>query len=239
MHKPRLLLTALLACGLLAANAGNSAPGVNAPVLQGSASKAPATRVEGREALETGVAAALVGAVAQQFGERQVEVRIDSVDVAPLSAMDRQVQGQGRLLLGGEGDWLPFRYQANYDTQAGVAMAPRLIIGAPAPGKALAGSGELARELRGQVEHALADEFDQQRFKLQFDSVTATDANARYQRIDAQGSVDFFDEGATPTSVSALYDRRTGELLHVTYELGTAWALDQDGIEQAGRIAAR
>ena len=61
---------------------------------------APDSRIEGDQSMDAAVAAAVIGAVATEFGERKVEVRLDEVAVMPASIRDRTITGEGRLRIG-------------------------------------------------------------------------------------------------------------------------------------------
>jgi hypothetical protein len=185
--------------------------------------RAPETRAEGREAIDAAVAAAVVGAISGQFGDRKVQVKLDHVVATPNSVIESDVVGDGRLLLGDaeDGDWVPFRFAALYDTSTATASAPRLVIGGDAPGRSLAADSAIAVELREQVQARLQAEFRQQPVRFSLDRVDAFEVDRRYSRIDALGMADFGHEGRVPADIHALYDRRGNAWLRVSYELGS------------------
>lgn len=234
---------ALSAAGLLAtaiASQGSAGPPADtsnrAVQIHSEAIVAPQSRIEGDLAMDSAVAAAVIGAVSRQFGERRVEVKLDSVSVQPASLRDRAVSGEGRIRIGeidgadAEADaWIPIRFAALYDTQTASVSQPALVIGrGPAEVQSLPLDAPLAVELGSQVDAALAAEFEQQPAQMIVDRVTTSPAGARYLRVEALGTADFAAEGSTAAQVEALYDRRTGEWIRVSYELGTTsnWADD-------------
>jgi hypothetical protein len=193
------------------------------PDVVGRALHLPETRAEGREAIDAAAAAAVVGAISGQFGERKVQVKLDHVATTPNSLIESDVAGDGRLLLGdaGDDDWLPFRFACLYDTTSATASAPRLLIGGDVPGRSLDADSTIARQLREQVQARLQAEFQQQPVRFSLDSAAALETGKRYTRIEARGIVDFGSEGTTPADIHALYDRRGRAWVRVAYELGT------------------
>ncbi|MBA2239359.1 MAG: hypothetical protein H0W24_11770 [Lysobacter sp.] len=234
----------LLASAIASQGSAGSARGASTPQVQihAEAIVAPQSRIEGDLAMDGAVAAAVIGAVSRQFGERRVEVKLDSVSVQPASLRDRDVSGEGRILIG-ETDgsdpdaWIPIQFEALYDTQTASVSHPALVIGrGSADVQSLPLDAPLAVALSTQVDAALAAEFEQQHAQMIVDRVTTTPAGSRYLRVAALGTADFAAEGSTAAQIDALYDRRTGEWIRVSYELGTTsnWA-DQDGESVAAR----
>ena len=64
---------------------------------------APASREEGRQAVDDATAAALIGAIATQFGQRRIEVELGRIDAAPAGLVQRELNGSGRVLLRASG----------------------------------------------------------------------------------------------------------------------------------------
>lgn len=186
----------------------------------------PASRVEGDEAMDGAVAAAMVGAVAKQFGEQQVAVKLDKVAVAPTSPRDRTVSGDGRLQIGSDLAWIPFQFSALYDTVGTTVSYPRLKIGGALDGQEIAEDSKIALALSDKVDAALRTEFPEQPVKMVMEHVTTSAFGSRYLRVTGVGTADFGVEGTTAAQVEALYDRRNGQWLRVAYELGTTsnWA---------------
>lgn len=234
----------LLATAIASQGAGGSASGISSrPVqIQAHAVSAPQSRIEGDMAMDSAVAAAVIGAVSRQFGERRVEVKLDSVSVQPASLRDRDVSGEGRILIGDidgadAAAWIPIQFEALYDTQTASVSHPALVIGPrSADARSLPLDAPLAVALGTQVDAALAAEFEQQPAQMIVDRVTTSPAGSRYLRVEALGTADFAAEGSTAAQIDALYDRRTGEWIRVSYELGTTSNWSDDDAES---VAAR
>lgn len=204
--------------------------GSKAVVVQATAkANAPLSRGEADEALDGAVAAAVIGAVTRDFGEAEVGVKLDSVQVDPASVRDRAVSGEGRLQLGGQDEWIDFRFAATYDTQTATVLHPQLVIGAADEGRELAATSPMSTALDKQVTRELRTEFTGQPVELTFDRVRAVEAGARYVRVEAIGLADFGSEGTTPASAQGLLDTRSGKWIKVAYDLGTTanWAETQ------------
>lgn len=200
------------------------------------------SRAEGDLAMDDAVAAAVIGAVSSQFGERRVEVKLDTVSVQPASLRDRNVSGHGRILIGesnaaDDSRWIPIEFNALYDTRNASVSYPALVFGeAGSTADELALDAPLAVALGARIDAALAREFAQQPAQMVLDRVTTSPAGARYLRVEAMGTADFASEGTTAAQVEALYDPRTGEWIRLAYELGTTsnW-----GDEADAAVAAR
>lgn len=218
-----LLVTGGLLCTQVAAQSGTSVE-VNAHALQ-----TPESRGEGGQALDSAVAASLIGAISSQFGEHKVEVTLDDVSVGPLSLRDRDVTGHGRLRIGDDPEWIPVAFQALYDTETTAVSVPALVLGSETAGEPIALESDIARGLDHQVNAALNAEFAQQPVHLSIERVAAAATNTRFVQVTALGTADFSEEGSTPAQVRALYDRDTGKWLRVDYELGTDSNWTQQG----------
>lgn len=204
-------------------------------VVAEAAGAAPATRMEGEQALDASVAAALIGAVAGQFDEDEVEVRLADVDVEDASLRDRQLIGRGELRLGNSGEWIPFGFEALYDTVESAVSYPRLTVGEGANAQPVALDAKLAVALGNRAESDLEAEFAQQPVSLALEDVRSVPAGERYLRVEASGTADFGREGNAATQVEGLYDQHEGRWIRVSYELGEApepWAADS-------RVASR
>lgn len=227
-----ILASSLFAVAALASvEAGKGPARASKPLLvqATAATSAPQSRLEADEALDGAVAAAVIGAITHDFGEQQVGVKLDRVQVEPASIRDRAVSGEGRLQLGGEQEWIDFRFAAQYDTQTATVLHPQLVIGATGTGREVGLDAPMSAALERRVTRDLRGEFAEQPVSLSFDRVRAIDAGARYLRVEAIGLADFGAEGTTPASAQGLYDQRTGTWLKVSYELGSTanWAETQ------------
>lgn len=181
----------------------------------------PQSRVEADQAMDGAVAASVIGAISTQFGAREVAVQLDEVAVRPTSVRDRSVSGEGRLRIGDDTSWIPFRFGVLYDTRTASVSYPAITLGEATATHDIALDSTIASELLRRVDAALDLEFSQQPVRLAVNRVTTADAGGRYLRVEAFGTADFAAEGRTPAQVRALYDRETGEWLRVDYELGT------------------
>ncbi len=176
-----------------------------------------------RETLDGVVAASLVGALSEQLGDRPVKIKLKHVDVQVTSLRDRMVSGQGELQIDTAQDWIGFRFSTLYDAIFESAGYPELSIGTVGPGgRTLPNDSKLVRELDDRVVAMLGEEFGYQRVRLQLDRIDTIEAGIRYLRIDASGIADFGLDGAAPTRVEALYDRKDNVWLRVTYVLQPA-----------------
>ena len=214
-----LLGCALIASAVAAPTSGPSAPTPKA-IVGKSLDPAPESRMEGTQAIDDATAAALIGAISAQFGERTVEVTLDKVDVTPAGIIQRDLSGAGRLMIGNDGNWIPFRFTALYDTEHASVGYPDLVLGGDASGRTAIADAALTTKLTVEVERRLRHEFPQQPARMALGAVHVVPAGSRYLRLQADGTATFGREGATDAGVQALYDKRTGHWLQVGYELG-------------------
>lgn len=216
---PRSILAVLLAslCGISASTV--IAQGAASPVLRGQTVAAPQSRLEGREALDAALAAAVIGAVTAQFEETDVAVTLGRIQVAPSSLQDRAVSGRGQLRLGDDPVWIPFSFQALYDTASASVTYPQLVLGHGAGGAELSPASRLGHALHGRVEAQLRGEFQQQPFDLDVERVLTRPAGNRFLQLQATGTVDFGPEGSAPARIDAIYDTRAQRWIRVGYEL--------------------
>lgn len=219
-----LLTSAVIAIAAMGAQSVSADPPV--AIQAQSLETRPESRMEGDEAMDGAVAAAVIGAVAKQFGEHDVAVKLDKVAVDPASVRDRTVSGDGRLQLGGNLEWIPFQFSALYDTVGTTVSYPRLKIGGATNGQQIASNSKIAVALSSKLGAALRAEFPQQTVELVMERVTTMAVGQRYLQVNGMGTADFGVEGTTAAQVDALYDRRTGQWRRVDYELGATsdWA---------------
>lgn len=173
-----------------------------------------------RNVVDDAVAAAVIGSISGQFDTDDVTVQLGDVDVMPLSVRDREVQGSGRLRIDGDAQWIPFRFAALYDTEVAEVSQPRLQLGAA--GTARAADADLAQSLQARVASAMATEFVGQPVSWTQGGASVSGGDARFVRVSCTGVADFGSEGQVDARVDALYDRRSGRWLRVSYELGQA-----------------
>lgn len=223
MTRSSLSLALLLACGIgVSALASQSPVTSKTPVVvvgQALGGK-PESRTEAREAIDGATAAALIGAIAGQFGEQQVEVKLDHVKVLQSNLHERLLRGNGRLQIGGEQEWLDFTFDALYDTEQASVYYPRLAIGNNRD--SISVDSQLARSLAKRAQHALGEEFAQQAVVLSLDDITMRSAGKRYLQLRATGVAQFQGEGGAEALVTAVYDLKQKTWLRVDYELGSS-----------------
>jgi hypothetical protein len=228
MRRIALLSLMLLAGAGLVASAAPSGTQAPQAIVAKALDATPESRMEGDQAIDAAVAAALIGAISSEFDERRVEVKLDRIQVARAGLVQRDVRGTGRLMIGSDEDWIPFEFAALYDTELSSVDYPALTLGGT--GQAVAADAGLTRRLANEVDRRLGIEFAEQPVELRLDSVRLLPAGRHYLRLDANGIADFGAEGSTKAGVQALYDPRNGEWLRVSYELGAA---ANRGIDQA------
>lgn len=228
MRRSALTLALAVVCGLTMSTVIAQGEPANKAVAISAQSfdKRPESRMEGDEAMDSAAAAAVIGAVTRQFGEREVGVKLDTVAVVVASLRDRDVSGSGRLQIGDDETWIPFRFTALYDTTETSVSHPYLVIGDVQDGKTVGVDSKIAMSLSGKVDAALKNDFAQQPVRLRMDRVRTSSAGARYLHVQGIGTADFGAEGTTAAQVEALYDRRNGQWVRVDYDLGTTanWA---------------
>ncbi len=216
MGRPLLTIGLLVCGGLLASVVGAAPPAVVGTSLH----PAPQSRMEGNQAVDDATAAALIGAISDQFSERNVEVKLDTVRIAPAGIVQREITGQGRLLLGATEEWIPFRFKALYDTEQASVGNPDLTLGDDAPGRSITVDSPMGRDLARQVAKRLHAEFGDQPSQFAADSIRVVDQGSRYVRVEATGTADFASEGTTRAGIHGLYDTQRRQWLRLTYELG-------------------
>lgn len=230
------VLTVAVAAQASGSHASNSH--VSKTIVATAIDKTPQSRAQGTQAIDDAVAAALIGAIVEQFDQRSVKVKLDRVDSTPASFAQRDVRGSGRLMIGDDEAWIPFQFTALYDTTDASAGYPALTLGSAAGGEVLSIEAGISRQLASEVGGRLDREFAQQHVRLAIDQVRVTHVGSRFLKLDANGTVDFGSEGTTDAGVQALYDPRNGQWLQLQYELG-ATANREPAIATTAAIATR
>lgn len=223
------LTVALIAAGGWATGLPAGEPLPDAGGIGAAALTDPATRSEAAEAVDSATAAALIGAIATHFGEEDVGVRLDRVTMDAASIRDRTVTGEGRVRIGSREEWIPFRFQALYDTQTTEVVSPILELGPDRTDfETVADGSDVALALDAGVAGALAAEFPSQPVHWNADHVRAAPLAGSLLKVQATGTADFDAEGLTKARVEALYDRASGRWLSIDYELGAGANLVDD-----------
>lgn len=190
----------------------------------------PESRAEGDEVLQSAVASAVVGALSEQFGDRRIAVKLDSVDTEIASIRDRVVSGQGRVQIGSQEDWIGFRYRTLYDTLESSAAYPQVTLGGgdSIEERVVPNDSVLVRQLGERASAQLGREFVGQSVQLKIDEVITHEAGKGYLRFEGRGMANFGREGNTPAQVDGLYDRDEQAWLRINYELGPTAATQDD-----------
>lgn len=227
MRRHPIAFALFMACGIAAASLGIHTQDADASdgqsMLQAQAlDRAPETRMEAVAAMDSALAAAVIGAVAGQFDEDAVAVKLDGVDVTAASFRERALQGRGQIRIGDGTEWIPFEFAALYDTGTGTASYPRLTIGAGDASETLALDSTAAVSLATRTRTLIADEFPGQPVELTLVDLRGSPAGPRHTRIDGSGTVEFGSDGSAAARIHGLYDPNAGRWLQVRYELGAA-----------------
>lgn len=213
---------AVAVCLLAMMPATDAAEPASSPTVSASRTAPAAKASSGDEAIDNAVAAVVVAALTRQFGDEAISVRLDSVDVGISSVRDRTVSGEGRMRIGDDPDWVPFRYRTLYDTTFASAGHPELTFGGIGSGeRELPNDAALVRDLDARVVAELDKQFGAGA-RLQLDRISTVEAGKRFLRIDASGVADFGLNGTTPIRIESLYDVAKSAWQRVNYDLGSA-----------------
>jgi hypothetical protein len=178
-----------------------------------------ASASSGDEVLDNAVAAVVVSALTEQFGDEAISVRLDTMDVRVANPRDRLVSGEGRMRVGDDPEWIPFRYRMVYDTTFASAGRPSLdFAGDRAGEREMPNDATLVRQLD---DHVVAD-LDRQfgtRTRLQLDRISTVAIGRRFLRIEAGGVADLGLDGTMPVRIVALYDNARSAWQRIDYDL--------------------
>lgn len=216
-----MLITAL-GCGLAVTASAQTVHSVSDPVVAAAENRTPQSRVEGVQAINDALAAALVGAIATQFDKRLIEVKLDRVESTLAGLVQRELHGNARMRIGNDAPWIPVTFTALYDTSSGTVGFPSLVLGADGPGHALPVDDRLSRQLADEVHARLGSEFSGQAVHFRIDQAKVVEVGHHFLQLDANGVADFGVEGTTTAVINALYDPDTQRWIHLSYELGPA-----------------
>lgn len=230
MHRLALILL-IIVSGSGLAHAASARPGndTTGPIVATAVGSAPQSRAEGAQAIDDALAAALVGAIATQFDERIIEVKLDHVESTLAGFLQRDLHGNARLKIGRDGAWIPVSFTALYDTSDGTVGFPSLVLGADAPGQVVPADDRITRQLASEVDARLRTEFTSQDVRFKIDQARVVHLGGRFLQLDANGVADFGVEGTTTAIINALYDPDTGRWIQLSYELGPAANRSEDG----------
>ncbi|MEO6138490.1 MAG: hypothetical protein ABIP11_07500 [Luteimonas sp.] len=215
------LATALIGCGLLGSSVFAEGTGSHAQVV-GTSLAAPQSRMQARQAIDDATAAALIGAISSQLAEPNVVVKLDHVEASQAGMIQRELQGAGRLQIGADQTWIPFAFQALYDTEQSSVGNPRLTLGDASSGQGSVANAAMTKKLTALVAQRLHQEFAQQPVRVALDSVRTVAAGKNFLQVQARGTASFGKEGATDADVHGLYDLRKNQWVQLDYELGAS-----------------
>ena len=223
----------IVIASMLLLGAGSIAGAPATSVIGKTLAPAPQSRAEGVVDIDDATAAALIGAISSQFGERAVQVRLGRVQATPAGIIQRDLHGAGQLQIGRDPAWIPFRFRALCDTEQASVGSPELTLGDGGASHMLARDGAVARALEHEVGRRLHREFAQQATTIRLHDVRSVPAGTGYLRLEANGIALFGAAGRTTTRIRALYDPRNDEWLQVDYDLGVA------GTDSGNAVAMR
>ncbi len=229
------LVTALVGCALLSNSVVAEASAAQGQIVGISLAAPPQSRAQARQVIDDATAAALIGAISSQFDEPNVVVKLDHVEATPAGIFQRELNGAGRLQIGKDETWVPFRFHALYDTEQSSVGNPQLTLGDTGSDQGAIADAAMTNNLTAAVAQRLHQEFAQQPVRIALDSVRTVAAGRNYLQVHARGTASFGKDGATDADVHALYDVRKDQWVQLGYELGAA--LDSATTAQA--VASR
>lgn len=219
MQRPMLFAT-LLYSGLFASAIAQTPTQQQVEQIRASAKNdAPQSRVEGERAMRDAMAGAVIGAIANQFGEREVQIKLDTIRSQQINLIDYTVSGEGHIRLGDNATWIALDYQGLYDPSTATMSAPRLHLGGQDSASALDRKAPLSRQLLVEVNKRIGQEFAQQAVSVTLETVRAQALDGQHLRLVALGAADFGAEGAAATTIDAIYDTRSAAWVRMDYQL--------------------
>ena len=219
-----ILVTALVGCVLLGSSVVAEATAAQGQIVGISLAAPPQSRMQARQVIDDATAAALIGAISSQFDEPNVVVKLDHVEATPAGIIQRELNGTGRLQIGNDETWVPFRFQALYDTQQASVGNPKVALGdTGSSDQGAMADATMTNKLTAAVAQRLHLEFAQQQVGIVLDPVRTVAAGKNYLQVQARGTPSFGKDGATDADIHALYDVRNGQWAQLGYELGVAF----------------
>jgi hypothetical protein len=216
------LATALVGCALLGSSVVAEATAAQGQIVGISLAASPQSRMQARQAIDDATAAALIGAISSQFDEPNVVVKLDHVEATPAGIIQRELNGAGRLQIGNDETWVPFRFQALYDTEQSSVGNPKLTLGDTDSDQGAIADAAMTNKLTAAVAQRLHQEFAQQQVRIVLGPVRTVAAGKNYLQVQARGTASFGKDGVTDADIHALYDVRNGQWAQLGYELGVA-----------------
>lgn len=165
------------------------------------------------------VAAAVLGAMGERFGDVGVKLQIDALQPAGSTASAWQLQGQGRFQLDGEEAWEAFRFSCTYRPDIDGVEFPKVEFGGDQGPRLVLNDASLVHELETKIIDALKTLYPGSDARLQLDSIRSEQAGERFLSINAQGLADLGMLGTRTIHLQGDYDQRSGRWLRSTYRL--------------------
>lgn len=178
-----------------------------------------ATVAPGPQSAEKLIAGAVVGALAERFGGRGVEVRFGPIEQRPIDERRQSIEGEGSLRFVGDPGWIGFRFRSVYDTFFDQPGPPVLDVGVGGDARPIPNDSLALRQLEDHVASTLQVETGLHDVRMQLDRVETVETGQHYLGIEARGLADFGRDGSRDLRISALYDRRSAQWLQLDYEL--------------------
>jgi hypothetical protein len=229
------LLTTLAVSVLLGGSVIAETPAAQRQIVGVSLAAPPQSRMQARQVIDDATAAALIGAISSQFDQPNVVVKLDHVEATPAGIIQRELNGAGRLQIGNDESWIPFRFQALYDTEQASVGNPILTLGDAGSDQGAVADSAMTNKLAAAVGQRLHQEFAQQQVRVVLGSVRTMAAGRNYLQVHARGTASFGKDGATDADVHALYDVRKDQWVQLGYELGAVL----DSTTTAQTVASR
>src|SRR3546814_15377626 len=120
----------------------------------------------------------------------------DKVGAHQASIRDSAVSGEGRARIGGEDEWIGFRFSTLYDTAFNSAAYPEITLGGvTGDERNMPNDPMLVRQLEQPVVERLGQEFAAKTVRLQLERITTAAAGSHYLPTDSSGNADFSPGG--------------------------------------------
>jgi hypothetical protein len=170
------------------------------------------------QAINDAAAAAVIGALATQLKDENVQFKLGRLDSSRVSLRDMALDGRGLVRLEDADTWMPIRFQALYDTDAQTVESPAITFVAEHARKDL--DQAVADQFDGMVDRKLAGEFAQQPVGFDMTAAGIVGGDARFAVIEGEGIADFAAEGKSDITVQGIYDRVAHRWVDIDYVLG-------------------
>lgn len=171
------------------------------------------------ESMRGTVAAAVLGAMGERFGQTPVKVRIDELQASRASDSHWPMQGTGHFQLEGDSNWERFSFRCNWRADVDGVDFPLINIGDARGPQQVLNDATLIGELEEQVLRTLGSQFPGDAPRLQLDNIRSEQTAGRFLSISATGLIDLGLLGTRPIRVEGAYDQRGDRWLRQQYWL--------------------